>query len=87
LDGARVLWWAWSGDMPFGKLSGADVDDCEVFGFAICQYETGKLYRFTCNRYWQVMQDMDHLDEDEAKAEIPIQYDLSRISWQRYSEH
>jgi hypothetical protein len=84
LDGARVLWWAWAGDEPFGELPGADGDDRLVFGFAVCRYDTGELYRFTCNWHWQVVQDMDQVDEDEAKADIPAQYDASRVAWQRY---
>ena len=26
LDGAHVLWWAWSGDVPFGRLPTLDAD-------------------------------------------------------------
>jgi hypothetical protein len=84
LDGARVLWWAWAGVEPFGELHGAEGDDRLVFGFAVCRYETGELYRFTCNRHWQVVQDMDHTVEEEAKADIPGQYDASRVAWRRY---
>jgi hypothetical protein len=84
LDGARVFWWAWAGDEPFGELPGAAGDDRLVFGFAVCRYENGRLYRFTCNRHWQVVQDMDHTDEEEARADIPAQYDASRVVWQRY---
>lgn len=84
LDGAHVLWWAWAGNEPFGELPGAKGDDRLVFGFAVCRYDTGELYRFTCNRHWQVVQDMDHQDENEAKADIPAQYDASRVVWQRY---
>jgi hypothetical protein len=32
LDGARVLWWAWSGELPFGELPGAEGDDGLIFG-------------------------------------------------------
>jgi hypothetical protein len=85
LDGARVLWWAWSGELPFGELPGAEGDDRLIFGFAVCRYdESGALYRFTCNKHWQVVQDMDQRDEEEAKADIPAQYDASRVVWQPY---
>ena len=43
------------------------------------------IYRFTCNRRWQVVQDMDHLSEEEALASIPTNYDASRVRWQRFS--
>jgi hypothetical protein len=84
LDGARVLWWAWAGEEPFGELPGADGEDRLVFGFAVCRDDTGELYRFTCSGHWQVVQDMDHQDEDEAKADIAAHYDASRVVWQRY---
>ena len=83
LDGARVLWWAWSGEVPFGELYGAEGDDRLIHGFAVCQYETGKIYRFTCNKNWDVVQDMDHRSIEEAKADIPSQYDASRVVWQQ----
>jgi hypothetical protein len=70
LDGAHVLWWAWSGDVPFGELPGADGDDRLIYGFAVCRYVSGELYRFNCNKHWHVVQDSDHSDEQAAKADI-----------------
>ena len=84
LDGARVLWWAWAGEVPFGELPGTQGDDLRVYGFAVCQYATGQLYRFTCNKHWEVMQDMDHSNEEDAKADIPGQYDADRVVWHRW---
>jgi hypothetical protein len=86
LDGARVIWWAWAGAIPFGELPGAEGDDRLVYGFAVCRYENGSLYQFTCDKHWEVVQDMDHSDEEEAKARIPSQYDTSRIVWHRYPD-
>ena len=83
-DGARVLWWAWAGDVPFGQLPGAEGDNCFVYGFAVCQYDGGRCSRFTCNRHWEVVQDMDHDGEEEAKTDIPAQYDARRVVWHRY---
>lgn len=85
LDGAHVLWWAWSGEVPFGELPDAEGDDLLIYGFAVCQYDSGEIYRFTCNRQWGVVQDTDNADEEEAKASIPAQYEASRVVWQRYS--
>lgn len=84
LDGARVLWWAWSGDVPFGELYGAERDDRWIYGFAVCRYDSGALYRFTCTKDWRVVQDRDHVSEEEAKADIPANYDASRVSWNRF---
>ena len=83
LDGARVLWWAWSGETPFGEVYGAPEEQRWVHGFAVCRYDSGEIYRFSCSRRWEVV-DMDHATEDEAKADIPANYDASRVTWQRH---
>jgi hypothetical protein len=83
LDGARVLWWAWAGATPFGELQGEEGNDRWVYGFAVCRYESGSVYRFSCNKNWDVVQDADHDTEESAKANIPAQYDASRVQWQR----
>jgi hypothetical protein len=85
LDGAKVLWWATSGETPFGELPGAPDEDRLIFGFAVCKYESGAIYRFTCNKRWEVVQDSDHRTEDEAKAAIPMNHDASRVHWISYS--
>lgn len=84
LDGARVLWWAWAGEFPFGELPGAEGDDRFVYGFAVCRYESGRYYRFTCNKHWEVAQDQYHDDEESALADIPRQYAVRRVVWRRY---
>jgi hypothetical protein len=84
LDGAQVLWWACSGEIAFGEVPGAEADNRLIYGFAVCRYDRGEIYRFTCNRHWEVVQDMDHADEEEAKANLQSQYDVSRVVWQRY---
>ena len=81
IDNARVLWWAWSGDQPFGLCG-----DTEIYGIAICRYDSsGALYRFSCDRNWKTVNDSPHDDEDEAKAAVPLNYrkSLSRIGWQK----
>jgi nuclear transport factor 2 (NTF2) superfamily protein len=75
-----VLWWAWSGEEPFGLMSNE-----AVHGFAVCQYDSGQIYRFSCNSRWEVVNDMDHANEDSAKADIPLNYDESRVEWRRYA--
>ncbi len=84
LDGARVLWWAWSGERPFGELWGAPEPERWVHGFAVCRYDGAReVYRFSCTASWQVVQDSLHDDEDEAKAAVPTNYDASRVVWRR----
>jgi len=74
---------AWSGEVPFGELRGEN-DSIPIHGFAVCQYDSGQIYRFTCDKAWSVVQDFDHESEEAAKDEIPAQYDSSRIAWQRF---
>jgi aldehyde ferredoxin oxidoreductase-like protein len=57
LDGARVLWWACAGEVPFGELPGAEGEDRLIYGFAVCRYDSGEIYRFTCAKDWHVVQD------------------------------
>jgi hypothetical protein len=78
MDAARVLWWAWAGDAPFGFCG-----DVPVYGFAICRYDSGKLYRFSCDRNWETVNDSDHEDEETAKRSIPANYlsAADRIIW------
>ncbi len=79
IDGARVLWWAWAGDQPFGVCS-----DISIFGFAICQYDSGSLYRFSCDQNWQTVNDSPQNNVEQAKATIPQNYlaYANRIHWQ-----
>lgn len=43
IDDATVLFWAWSGEIPFGLVSGV-----EIYGLAICQYrKKDEVYRFS----------------------------------------
>jgi hypothetical protein len=68
LDGAKVITWAWSGDKPFGFIPMTDSDDSiEIFGLAICQYEdSGSVYRFSCDKDWEVQQDGVYESVDDA---------------------
>lgn len=80
IDNARVLWWAWAGDEPFGFCS-----EVPVYGFAVCQYDFGKLYRFSCDQNWGTVNDSDYDDEETAKRSIPVNYlaAVNRIVWHK----
>jgi hypothetical protein len=66
LDSAKVLYWAWSGDKPFGTMEYVDGRiAAEIFGFAICLL-AGTLFRFSCDRQWEVQNDMDFPSIQEA---------------------
>lgn len=81
IDNARILWWAWAGDEPFGYCS-----DTPVYGFAVCRnIRGGPFYRFSCDRDWATVNDSDHEDEDAAKNSVPANYFQSshRVIWHR----
>ena len=79
IDAAVVLWWAAAAE-PFG-LCGA----VEIYGFAICRYPSGELYRFSCDHHWQTVNDSPHLDEEAAKISVTLNYAASahRIVWRK----
>jgi hypothetical protein len=81
IDDAQVLWWAWAGEKPFGCCG-----DVEIFGFAICRYDSGSLYRFSCNKNWETVNDSPQEDEEEAKAASPLNYsaEAHRVAWHQY---
>ena len=84
IDNAKVLEWAWSGDVPFGVIN---YDNGEIaatiYGLAICQYEnSNKVYRFSCDKNWETEQDFDYDSVSEAKKELPQQYKQVEAMWQ-----
>lgn len=86
IDGARVIEWAWSGSKPFGvvRFKGG-VAAVEIFGLAICQYPNSDIfYRFSCDAHWEVEQDADYVSIQEAKADLPSQYQNVVVNWQKY---
>jgi hypothetical protein len=85
LDGARVLEWAWSGEKPFGIVPGGDEPDI-VYGLVIAQYDTGPVYRFSCNSAWEVVQDATYASSEEAKARLPTQYREVAAVWHKFEE-
>jgi len=86
LDGAKVITWAWSGDKAFGVIPGVNTDandSIEVFGLAICQYDdSDRVYRFSCDKNWEVQQDGVFESVDEALRQLPDQYKLVTAKWQ-----
>lgn len=77
IDNAKVLLWAWSGSVAFGKVS-----DREIYGLAICQYENSKdVYRFSCDKNWETQQDNIYESVEEAIAELPKQYRNVSARW------
>jgi len=83
IDGARVLHWAWS-DVPFGDVRFSDGRVAAVIhGIALCQYEgSADVYRFSCGPDWQCEQDQVYGSIQEAKDELPEQYQNAPAHWQ-----
>jgi hypothetical protein len=89
IDGARVLEWAWSGEIPFGVIKYADGEEiaAEIYGLAICQYDNSKIiYRFSCDRNWETEQDSDYTSIEEAKKNLPEQYKKVAVEWIQYEQ-
>lgn len=149
LDGAEVLWWAWSGEAPFGlihygcepskecvsdassndgvcvagrghltalagptvRLDPAQTDlatiaratpdgdrgldrgsleaeplpPIEIYGLAICAYDSSTIYRFSCDRNWEVRNDAPCDSVESAQQSIPEQFKNEPVVWVKYS--
>lgn len=84
IDGANILEWAWSGEIPFGVIHypEGDLPPIEIFGLAICQYDNSSvIYRFSCNKNWETEQDGDYSSIKEAKENLPEQYKDVSAKW------
>jgi hypothetical protein len=80
IDGAKILFWDWSGNLPFGFVS-----DIEIFGLAICKYENDtNIYRFSCNENWETEQDGLYDSVENAMTFLPEQYKNVEVIWQTY---
>lgn len=90
LDGAKVIKWAWSGQKPFGYVGNEeDTEREEIYGLAICQYDNPKgfynketVYRFSCDKNWQTLQDVLYDTIDNAIRLLPDQYKNIDANWQ-----
>jgi hypothetical protein len=86
LDGARVIKWAWSGQQPFGFVANEDgTEREEIYGLAICRYDksTSKepIYRFSCDKYWETVQDSIYDTVENAILHLPEQYRNEEANW------
>lgn len=83
IDKAKVIQWAWSGLQPFGIMSSEDGSEREeIYGLAICKYEGSKnIYRFSCDKNWETVQDGVYNDIEEAIRRLPDQYKNVVANW------
>lgn len=84
IDGARVLFWAWSGETPFFVMNTQEgISGVEIFGLAVCRYQnTGEVYRLSCNQEWGSENDSYW----GASVETALcgefgNYDITKIKW------
>ncbi len=79
IDGARVIEWACSGEVPFGVVLGAEPP--EIYGLAIATYDDMQFYRFSCDKDWNCVQDAIYDSVTDAKNQLPDQYRNVVANW------
>ncbi len=89
IDGARVLYWACSGDKPFFVMCDTNGNPvAKIFGLAVARYEhSGQIYRFSCDANWETENDSAcGQDVEHAKNTPSTQYDISQVKWQKFED-
>ena len=77
IDEAKVIKWAWSGEKPFGFV-GKEA----IYGLAICHYSyDNSVYRFSCNKDWETVQDALYDTMEQAINQLPKQYKQVSAEW------
>jgi hypothetical protein len=82
IDGARVVYWAWSTEPPLFLMQG-DPQPEAVCGLAVCEYASGAVYRFSCDAQWQVLNDSPYPTVLAALTARSGNYDVTRVAWVR----
>jgi hypothetical protein len=82
IDGASVLYWAWSGETPFGIVYGSSD---EIYGLAICRHaDSNQVYFFSCDKNWETKQDSPWDSTEKAMANLPDQYRNVEPVWIKF---
>jgi hypothetical protein len=83
LDGAAVLYWAWSESTPFFVMPDG-AEGIPIHGLAVCCYaKSGVAYRFSCNRDWEVENDSPYNSAEQAMRAPSAQFDANAVRWSR----
>ncbi|MCI0571433.1 MAG: hypothetical protein L0Y66_11820 [Myxococcaceae bacterium] len=54
---------------------------------AICRYaDTGAVYRFSCDRAWEVQDDSAYTSAEDAMVAASLDYDVTKVHWVRVAE-
>ncbi len=84
IDSAKVLLWAWSSKVPFFVMPCSDGSGgINIHGLAICQYDMGEVYRFSCDENWEVQNDSDWDCVEDAMTAPSTQYDVTKVHWHK----
>lgn len=84
IDGADVLFFAWSGATPFFIMPDGGAGR-RIFGLAICEYQRHHgVYSFSCDEQWETQNDMLLRTAEEALYERSSQFDRSAVQWINY---
>ncbi len=88
IDGAKVLYWAWSGSIPFGFVGDPkDPMASKIYGLAICKYENSDdVYRFSCDENWETQQDQVYNSVNRAIENLPAQYKNVKAGWIEFKD-
>lgn len=83
LDGATVLFWAWSSPSPFFVMRCSDgPGEIAIHGLAICRYAgAGGVYRFSCDAQWEVENDSPWPSVEDAMHGQVNGLDVATVRW------
>lgn len=82
IDGAKVLYWAWSDSKPFGYFG-----NIKIYGLAICRYENSdQIYRFSCDKFWETQGDQIYDSIEDAIEQLPDQYREISANWVKFED-
>lgn len=82
-----VLWWAWSGEEPFGVVLREDdaPSPIGIHGIAICAtpHSVGQAF---CDRNWEIQDSVPCDSIEAARQSIPERYKNAPINWTSYPD-
>ena len=79
IDGARVVYWAYS-QVPFFVMHDGG-PGIPIHGLAVAVYSTGSVYRFSCDRDWETQNDSEWDSVESALHAASGDYNIAAIHW------
>ncbi len=86
IDNANVMYWFYSEHEPIFEMPDSEnKNKIKIHGLTICKYDSGdKVYKFSCNKNWEVVNDTLYDSIHEALNSTSLQYDIKTIKWVKY---